>query len=254
MNGPLNIPNKLEGAYLKAYVDIGNRLASDQTIQAAILSNSLINTVPDTNSDLDIVAITNQNYWQRKQLSIQGVFVEIFFYSETELVRSFDNGDYQDMHMVGYGFEMFDKSNCIKKIKEKAKMMFEKGPGVPDHERTTYLKYLVWDNYCDVTDILSKDTVGAVALMHKSVWYAVEVLFSLNGRWFCKPKKLLLSVETLDNQISSLLKDFYMIDSRHVDDLYKIYCRIISKIIAPYKLDEHFIWNSSKHQGTFKLL
>ncbi|MCL4480498.1 MAG: hypothetical protein M1113_03315 [Candidatus Thermoplasmatota archaeon] len=80
MNGPLNIPNKLEGAYLKAYVDIGNNLASDPTIQAAILSNSLINTVPDTNSDLDIVAITNQNYWQRKQLSIQGVFVEIFFF------------------------------------------------------------------------------------------------------------------------------------------------------------------------------
>jgi hypothetical protein len=254
MNGQLNIPNNLDESYLKAYMDIGNNLASDPTIQAAILSNSLIDTVPDTNSDLDIVAITNQNCWQRKQLSIQGIFVEVFLYSETELTRSFDNGDYQDMHMVGYGFEMFDKSNCVKKLKEKAKMMFEKGPGVPDQEKATYLKYLLWDNYCDVTDILSKDVVGAIALMHKSVWYAAEVLFALNGRWFCKPKKLHLSVETLDNQISLLLKDFYSIDPKHVDDLYKTYGRIISIIIAPYKLDEHFVWSSSEHQGIFKLL
>lgn len=254
MNKLLNIPNNLTSPYLKAYQEIGNDLISNPEIQAAILSNSLINSAPDANSDLDIVAITNQDYWQRKQVSINGVFVEIFLYSEKELLRSFNDGDYQDMHMVAYGFDMFDKVDRLKGMKEKAIEMFEKGPGIPDEERSTYLKYIVWDNYCDVVDIVLKDNVGAVALMNKSIGYALEALFALNGKWFCKSKKLLSSVEAVDKGVFSLLNDFYSIDSHRAADLFKVYCKIISIIIAPYKLDEHFIWSSHKHHGSYKII
>ncbi len=254
MKTSLNIPKKLKGPYLEAYINIGNRLISDPKIQTAVLSNSLLNLSPDTNSDLDIIAIINQDFWQREQLSIGGIFIELFLYSKPELFKSFKNGDYQDMHMVAYGFVMFDKKKQIEDIKHKAKEMFEKGPGIPNKEKTDYLKYLVWDNYCDVADIVYKDPLGAYALMQKSVWFAVEVFFVLKGRWFCKPKKFLASVKDLNEGLYSLLKDFCGTDNHDVSACFLLYGKIIERVIFPHSLKDHFVWKGGKHRGTYKLL
>lgn len=254
MKYSLSIPEKLFGRYLEAYKEIGEQLISDPSIQSAFLSNSLLVSSPDDNSDLDIIAITNENVWQRKQLSVGGVFVELFLYSREELFKSFEAGDYQDMHMVAYGFVMFDKSKQASEIKENAKEIFERGPGIPTLEKIDYLKYLVWDSYCDVSDIILKDPVGSVALMHKSVWFSIEASFSLKGRWFCKPKRLLAAVADLDSDLHLLLDRFYKISNTNIEDLFQIYSEIIEKVIFPHHLKEHFVWTSDKHNGSYELL
>jgi hypothetical protein len=190
----LKIPKKLKNKYLKSYINIGDMLLSDKKCRAAIISKSIIEN-PDKNSDLDIVVITNKNFWQRKQISINNVFIELFYYSPKELIKSFKEKEYQDMHMVAYGFVMFDKDGCLDKIKKIAKKLYKKGPCLIDKEKITYSKYLVWDRHQDVIDILKKDKDGALALMHKSLWEASELFFNLQNKWFCKPKKLLPSIK-----------------------------------------------------------
>jgi hypothetical protein len=246
----LNIPKKLKNKYLKTYIDVGNRLISNNKYYAAILAESIIKR-PEKNSDLDIVVITNQNCWQRKQLSINGVFIELFFYSEKELMKSFKEKEYQDMHMVAYGFTMFDKIGCLNKLKKIAHNKYKKGPGLINEEKITYLKYLIWDQHQDVMDILCRDKKNAVALMHKSLWQSLELYFNLRNRWFCKPKKLLPSTRKLNRKLYLLLRRFYSLDSKRVDILYGIYRKIISIIIKPIDIDKNFEWNGKKHSGKF---
>lgn len=246
----LNIPKKLKNKYLKTYIDIGNKLILNNKYYAAILAESIIKR-PEKNSDLDIVVITNQNCWQRKQLSINGIFIELFFYSEKELKKSFKEKEYQDMHMVAYGFIMFDKMGCLNKLKKIAYNKYKDGPCLINKEKITYLKYLAWDQHQDVMDILRKDKKSAIALMHRSLWQSLELYFNLKNRWFCKPKKLLPSIRGLNRNLYLLLRKFYSLNPKNVDILYNIYRKIISIIIKPIDIDKHFEWNGKKHRGKF---
>lgn len=246
----LNTPKKLKNKYRKAYVDIGNKLILNSKYHAAILAESVIKR-PEKNSDLDIIVITNQNCWQRKQLSINGIFVELFLYSEKELIKSFEEKEYQDMHMVAYGFVMFDKNKCLDKLKKIAYNKYKKGPNLINKEKITYLKYLIWDQHQDVADVLNKDKMSAMALMHKSLWQSLELYFNLKNKWFCKPKKLLPSVRGLNKKLYLLLKKFYSLNLKKIDILYKVYREIISIIIKPNDIDKRFEWSGKKHRGRF---
>jgi hypothetical protein len=246
----LEIPTKLKEKYLKTYIEIGNELLLNKRNYAALISGSIIER-PDKNSDLDIVVITNQKYWQRKQLSINGVFVEIFFYSENDLKKSFKEKDYQDMHMVAYGYVMFDKTNCLRKLKKIAIEKFEKGPGLMNKEDVLYSKYLIWDQNQDIEDIIDKDEASALALMNKSIWNSLELFYALKNKWFCKPKNIMSSVKEIDNDLYVLLNKFYSLKNNKVKSKYLIYRNIVSTIIEPYDLDRPFEWIGKKHKSKF---
>jgi len=244
----LNIPKRLKSKYLKVYTDIGTRLLLEKKNYAAVLSNSIIKT-PEKNSDLDIIVVTNKKYWQREHLSINGVFIELFFYPEKELLKSFlKEKDYQDMHMVSRGFVMFDKTNCLNNLKEVASSEYKKGPRL-NKENILYSKYMIWDQHQDIIDIINTDKLGAIALMHKSLWRAIELYFNLRNKWFCKPKKMLSSIYNLDKEKYLLLNKFYSLNSKKISIMYKIYREIISSIIKPYDIDKPFEWKSKKYKS-----
>lgn len=245
----LNIPENLPDQYFNSYRKIGNILLSDKNILSAVLSGSFFDNKHGPTSDLDIIAISKKNIRQRKQLSIEGVFVELFIYSKKELYRSFQEGDYQDMNMMGYGFIMFDKINILSPIRRIAKRFFEKGPEKLNKEQETYLKYLIWDSYCNVVDILEKDHLGASALMNRNIWQAVEIYYRLKAIWFCRPKGMLSEMKRIDKNLHAKLMKFYSNSTGDINSMFAGYKSVVENIIAPYKLDEHFVWQSKPRRG-----
>lgn len=249
MNTELNIPKNLPSKYLDTYIKIGNILLSDKNILGAVLSGSFFDNKHGPTSDLDIITISKKDIRQRRQLSIGGVFVELFIYSKEELYRSFKEGDYQDMNMMGYGFIMFDKINTLNPIRRIARRFFEKGPKKLNKGQEIYLKYLIWDSYCNVVDILELDRLGASALMNRNIWQAIEIYYKLKAIWFCRPKRMLSEIERIDKNLHAKLMKFYSSSTEDINLMFTEYASVVESIMAPNKLDKHFVWQSKPRKG-----
>ena len=105
----INIPSGLKGNYLRAYLTISKQLSEDPSFICAFLSGSMLRGEGGPYSDIDIIALMEPqfDFFKRKQGFINNTFYELFMYSKNELEKSFRNCDYQDMHMVGFGFPIF---------------------------------------------------------------------------------------------------------------------------------------------------
>ena len=154
--------------------------------------------------------------------------------------------DYQDMHMVGYGFPVFSKSNNFKNIQKLAKDLFEKGPQKISGKKLEYEEYLLWDKYTDISDILEKDTDLANSLMTLLLWDSLNLLYVNKCIWFPKKKRLLKSLIDVDGEIYLLTCEFLNQTSDDIKKRFKILSMIIEKIIYPKKLSEPFVWQSDK--------
>lgn len=238
------IHKNLSGKYLEVYLKIGSILLSDSNIRCAILSGSILNGEQGKTSDLDIIAITKEDLYQRKQISMSGVFIELFLYSKKELYQSFRENDYQNMNMVGNGFVMFNKGNILGPIRKKARYLFEKGPKKLNLEQKTYLQYLVWDSYCDVVDMVSVSPMSAFSLVHKNIWYSLEVYYKLNSMWFCKSKRMLNEIKNINEDIYNNLVGIYSCSLKDIKKAVDYYRAIVKIVIHPHNIDKHFTWES----------
>jgi hypothetical protein len=243
----INIPDKLSDKQLKAFTDIAEKLFESPEIDTLFFSGSFYHGGHNSNSDLDFLAITQSNldYFQRIQDVSNGVFYELFIYSEKQLKRSFELMDYQDMHMVGYGFPVFSKSNNFQEIGHLAKKLFERGPKKVSDKELEYEEYLLWDKYTDILDILEKDNGLENSLMNLLLWDSLRLLYIKKRIWFPKKKRLLESLINVDNEIYSLTREFLNPASDNTKRL-KTLDMIIEKIIYPKRLSEPFIWQSDK--------
>ncbi len=243
----INTPNNLPEKQLKAFADIAENLLSNTEIDTLFFSGSFYHGDSGPNSDLDFIAITKPefDYSQRIQDISNGIFYELFIYSENQLKKSFERMDYQDMHMVGYGFLVFSKSQNFESIKKLAKSLFEKGPAKISDNQFEYEKYLLWDKYHDILDIIIKDSNLAESLMNILLWDALRLLYVDKRIWFPKQKRLFESLIKIDSDIYNLVCEFLNSDNDKKYLLGNI-ARIVENIIYPNKLSDPFIWQSEK--------
>lgn len=241
----INTPDNLSGKELKAFTKIAEKLFNNPEIDTLFFSGSFFHEVPGPNSDLDFIAITkpDYDYFQRIQDVNSGIFYELFVYSEKQLKKSFELLDYQDMHMVGYGFLVFSKSQDFPNIQKLAKNLFKKGPSKIPAKQLEYEKYILWDKYNDILDIRIKDPKLAKSLINILLWDALKLFYIDKCIWFPKRKKLLESLSKIDKETYELVYEFINSDDEHL--LEKIN-KIIEKIILPNKLCDPFIWQSEK--------
>lgn len=244
----INIPNNLPQKQLNAFADIAEKLLKNPEIDTLFFSGSFYHGDSGPNSDLDFIAITKPefDYSQRIQDVSNGVFYELFIYSENQLKKSFDRMDYQDMHMVGYGFLVFSKSQNFENIKNLAKDLFEKGPIKISGKQLEYEQYLLWDKYNDILDVRIKDPRLAKLLMNILLWDSLKLLYIDKCIWFPKRKRLFESLAKIDEDIHELVYEFLNSD---ISDKYLLekLGSIVEKIIYPNKLIGPFIWQSEKN-------
>lgn len=245
----INIPPGLKGKHLDAYLHIANRLAKDRKVSSAFLSGSIFHGGYGPHSDLDIIAITTsvESFSQRIQDYVSDTFYELFMYSEQGLKESFSKGDYHDMHMVAFGYCIFGDEKTFANIKKEARRLFLKGPEVVSREDIKFQKYLLWDSYCDIIDILEFSPDLALSMMHETFWVALSIFYKENKVWFPKRKNILTSLSDIDQSLHKKVKSFLeQSDSKKSFDKFKI---VTQHIVDPYNLDKPFIWKSKIKKG-----
>lgn len=243
----INIPNNLPKKQLGAFTKVAEKLLKNPEIDTLFFSGSFYHGDSGHNSDLDFIAITKPefDYFQRTQDVSNGVFYELFVYSENQLKKSFKRMDYQDMHMVGYGFLVFSKGQNFKSIKKLAKSLFEKGPVEMTADKLEYEKYLLWDKFADILDIKTDNSGLAKSLMNILLWDALRLLYIDKRVWFPKRKRILESLIKTDKDAYELVRQF-LNSSNNKGRMLEILTKIVENIIYPSKLSGPFIWQSEK--------
>lgn len=243
----INIPANLPEKQLKAYTDIAEKLLKNPEIDTLFFSGSFYHGDSGPNSDLDFIAITKPefDYFQRIQDINDEIFYELFVYSEDQLRKSFGRMDYEDMHMVGYGFLVFSKSHNFENIRNLARNLFEKGPTKISGNQLKYEQYLLWDKYNDILDARTKESCLVKLLIHVLLWDSLKLLYADKCVWFPKRKRLSESLAMIDGDIYKLVYDFLSLDNDEKYLLEKL-GGVIEKIIYPNKLADPFVWQSDK--------
>lgn len=245
----INTPNNLPEKQLNAFTNIAKKLLKNPEIDTLFFSGSFYHGDSGLNSDLDFIAITKPefDYSQRTQDVNNGIFYELFIYSENQLKKSFERMDYQDMHMVGYGFLVFSKSQSFKGIKDLAKDLFEKGPAKISDKQLEYEKYLLWDKFTDILDIKISNPDLAKSLMNILLWDALRLLYIDKCTWFPKKKRLFESLAKIDEDRHELVCQFLNSDNdNNIEYMLEKLSKIVENIIHPNKLSDPFIWQSEK--------
>lgn len=243
----INIPDNIEGVQRDAFIEVADTLIKNPEIDTLFFSGSFYHGDSGPNSDLDFIAITKPefDYSQRIQDVSHGIFYELFLYSEDQLKSSFERIDYQDMHMVGYGFLVFSKSQNFETVRNLARTLFDKGPAKISDKQLEYEKYILWDKYNDVLDVMEIESNPVKLLMNVLLWDTLVVLYKNKCVWFPKRKRLLKSLDTVDASVSELVNEFLHSSSDKGLQL-KILGNIVEKVIYPSKLKDQFTWQSER--------
>jgi len=245
----INTPNNLPEKQLNAFTNIAKKLLKNPEIDILFFSGSFYHGDTGSNSDLDFIAITKPefDYSQRIQNVSNGIFYELFIYSENQLKKSFERMDYQDMHMVGYGFLVFSKSQNFESIKKLAQGLFEQGPAKISDDQFEYERYLLWDKFTDILDIKTNNPDLAKSLMNILLWDALRLLYINKCVWFPKKKRLFESLAKIDEDIYGLVRQFLNSDNdNNIEYMLEKLSKIVENMIHPNKLSDPFIWQSEK--------
>ncbi|MEX2411963.1 MAG: hypothetical protein WD607_11475 [Candidatus Paceibacterota bacterium] len=245
----INTPNNLPEKQLNAFTNIAEKLLENPEIDTLFFSGSFYHGDSGLNSDLDFIAITKPefDYSQRIQDVSNGIFYELFIYSENQLKKSFERMDYQDMHMVGYGFLVFSKSQNFEGIIDLARDLFEKGPVKISDKQFEYEKYLLWDKFTDILDIKISNPDLAKSLMNILLWDTLRLLYIDKCIWFPKKKRLFESLSKIDEDTYELVCQFLNSNSDNsIEYMLEKLSKIVENIIHPHKLSDSFIWQSEK--------
>lgn len=242
----LNIPDNLNGKHLKAYLSIGNKLIKDERYSSAFLSGSILTGKYGPFSDLDIIALTKPkyNYSQTIYGYVSDTFYELFVYSQKKIDESFKRGDYHDMNMLGFGYCMFGNEKDFKKIRQKARNLFLKGPAKVNPEKLKYSKYLLWDKYCDILDIIETSPNLALNMMHNTIWEGLTIFYNQKRIWFPKRKRVLEFLMKVDPKLCKKFSLFLKTNNVKMSKKLKLFKAVIDHIIKPYSVSKPFIWKS----------
>lgn len=245
----VTVPPSLDEKYIPAYKDIALSVALDNRFIGMYAAGSVIRGEGAEHSDLDFIILTDDtlNYSQRHQDTARGVFFEAFIYSPQELLDSFAKGDYQDMHMVGYGYNSFGDNAKLNPLKEYARELFESGPGSANKESIDYKKYLLWDSYADIKDVLATSPLLAKSLMHESMWSALKVFYDEKAIWFPKKKRLMESLSIDDMALSEKVTNF--LSKENPQEAIIEYREMIQYIIGDRSIDQPYAWRSHPSIG-----
>lgn len=241
-------PEALPLRYHAAWDRLVANLRGDPEILGATVSGSVLRGEGGPTSDLDAYVLVKGSARRRATYLCEGVLVEEFRNPEPWIRRYLASaeGDPPAFHMLGYGAVVVDRDPAFGELRAAARAAYDAGPRALSAEAARWQRYLVWDGWCDVKDLLSirGDPGAALGLMQLEVWRAVDTLFALNRRWSPKRKRALAAVGDVDPAIAADLVAFWRGPWAEAASAFEPYDRIVRRVLAPHDPDVPMVWAS----------
>jgi predicted nucleotidyltransferase len=197
--------------------EISQELYEDKDILALILYGSVSRNEEGENSDIDLLAITNQNILQKRHEIRYGITVEFVEEHLKTLKKAIAENEMPMLFALRDGIILFDKTSEIEQLIAKAKKILEAGP--PKNEKWEDEKYRtkrrsdlteIYKDLLDIDNVIAFNYVASLLIAN-----AMPILLENNNLWHNTRKKTInylkancnegyKYIETLLNPVCSL--------------------------------------------------
>lgn len=242
-------PDALPERFHAAWLAVARELHDDAEVLGAVCAGSPLRGEAGPNSDLDFYVIVSGTARQRRTFVAEGEIVEMFRNPKAKVLRYFEEDDVPAMDMLAYGHVVLDRDGTLAELRELARSKLEAGPEELSEEKRNWTRYLVWDSYLDVKDLLAADDASAaLGLMHKTVWRAVEQHYALNRRWRAKPKRMLRDLRAWDEPLAAMVAEFFQWGKGSARNAFALFEKIIAHTLAPMDIHKPMEWQTEPEE------
>ena len=174
-----------------------------------LVSGTIVRGSAQRSSDLDIVAIHEQDWRQRSQRFFHGVPAEMFVNPAKRIRQAMRDeataGRPVAAHMLATGVAIHDPTGVIADLQEAARANLEAGPRV-SAATMNFRRYGIATAFEDAVDISEIDVDRAQAMVTEAIVEAVKWHFLNLGLWMPRPKALLSDLDALDPELGRLAR------------------------------------------------
>lgn len=186
----------------------------------------------NTLKDIDLFVITDEDYdFEREVMEIEGVLFDISYMSFNSFKKGIDDKKSFLIKALQSYRVVYNINKDIEKLLDKIGSIYKNGPGKLKDHRVDYIRFKLYQDY---DDILSRkdDIPNAIFLMNNLFYNILTSYFKLKGLWIPKDKKLLESIQKVDDILYNLSVDFIKekVLSVKLKGLYKI----VDYVLTPY--------------------
>jgi hypothetical protein len=140
---------------------------------------------------------------------------------------------------------VLDRDPTFAPIRAEARRLYEEGPRALTAEKEIWERYIVWDAWCDVKDLLAAGAgVQAVGLMQWQLARALTAHHRLRRRWLPKLKRLLADLSTWDAPLAAHVEAFWTFGGGDARSLHARFDAIVRHVLAPHDPDRPVLWDS----------
>jgi len=220
--------------------EITQELYIDNNVSALILYGSVSRHEESANSDIDLLAITNEMHLQKRHTVRYGITVEFVEMNLYFLQKFIDENEIPMLFALADGIVLFDKISVTGQLIAKAKKILEDGP--PTNTRwenegyKTKKRSDLTEIYNDLLDVDDEVTFNYIASLLIS--NAIPLLIENNNLWYQTRKKMI-------NYLKSQCFDGY----KYIETLLNSGCSLPEKRGAAKNLIEYVL---KSHGGILK--
>lgn len=211
--------------------EIAQELCQDDNVLALVLYGSVSRHEESANSDIDLLAIVNDNHLQKRHLVRNGITVELVEESLEYLQKKcFEAKEIPILFALVDGIVLFDKISITEQLIAQAKKILAEGPPVnarwEEEGYRTKRRSDLTEIYLDLLD--TDDKIVFAYLVSLLVTSAIPMLTEINHLWFQTRKKTI-------NYLNSQCFEGY----KHIEILLDPVCSLSDKRKAAKSLIEY---------------
>lgn len=188
--------------------DFYDQLKKNDNVLGIILFGSWArgNSRPD--SDVDLLVIQKEGFKKTVEV-FKNIPFEITYTTESG-VKKYWRGNPDDcVELWNIGKVIFDRDGTIKKLRQYAKTLSQKGKAPLSNNEITLIKFDIYDQIKAAEKLTATDPTTAAMILQSKVFHLSKIYFDLHQYWTPPPKQRLQVLSQSKPDLVVLVKKFY---------------------------------------------
>jgi hypothetical protein len=222
---------ELVAPYHKIAKKVLEKLQEEFRVMALVVFGSVVEKVPEKDSDLDLLAIVQDRTWGVRSFVVDGIPVELFIYNLWRVVKGIFQG--QDVYVIrniGAGKIFYTENPLMLTLKEFSEAYYKRGP-LPKRDLFIFYERIMFSNAIDEVRRKCEDDAEKLYLLNWIYFKAVASYYHYRIRWLPKWSYLFPELLKDDSYMYNLCKGF--LSEQNIDKKYEIIKEMVEYVLKP---------------------
>lgn len=184
-------------------------LKAREEVEGIILFGSWARGNQRPGSDVDLIVIVNEGYKRAVESHYDQVF-EIIYLTSNAAIEYWNEHRDENARLWAVAKILYDKGGAVEILESKAKEFIAEGKKPIDSSRLGQLRFDAEDQLEYAKYVLAQgDAATANMIIENKAFALAQLYFDVKAEWVPAPKELLITIKDKNENLYTLLEDFY---------------------------------------------